>query len=202
MAEVRTPRRQARGRRRMDEILAAAGRVFARDGFSRATTNAIAAEAGISPGSLYQFFSNKEQIAEALEARYVEAMGTAHAEQATDLAGLSLGDAVDRLIEPVVAYALATPGFGALFAERPMHPDLAESGRRLHVAIVGRVESILAASYPAMSDEDRGRRARIGIQMCRGVMPLIAAADERERDALVGELKRALVGYWSANSAP
>ena len=45
-------------------------RVIAKVGYSRATTNAIAAEAGISPGSLYQFFDDKEQIAQALEMRY------------------------------------------------------------------------------------------------------------------------------------
>ncbi|WP_207943797.1 helix-turn-helix domain-containing protein, partial [Actinomadura sp. KC345] len=40
-----------------------------------ATTNRIAAAAGISPGSLYQFFPNKEAIAEALADRFSTQMG-------------------------------------------------------------------------------------------------------------------------------
>jgi AcrR family transcriptional regulator len=48
------------------EILDAAGRCFARDGFRGATTAAICAEAGISPGHLYHYFASKEAIIAAL----------------------------------------------------------------------------------------------------------------------------------------
>jgi TetR/AcrR family transcriptional repressor of uid operon len=43
------------------EILAAAGRCFVRDGF-RASTSDICAEANISPGNLYHYFPSKEAI--------------------------------------------------------------------------------------------------------------------------------------------
>ncbi len=48
------------------EILEAAGRCFAREGFQGATTAAICAEAGISPGHLYHYFPSKEAIVYAL----------------------------------------------------------------------------------------------------------------------------------------
>lgn len=48
------------------QILEAAGRCFGRDGFHGATTAAICAEAGISPGHLYHYFASKEAIIEAL----------------------------------------------------------------------------------------------------------------------------------------
>jgi AcrR family transcriptional regulator len=51
------------------EILAAARRCFVRDGFRGASIADICAEAGISPGHLYHYFSSKEAI--------VAAMGTA-----------------------------------------------------------------------------------------------------------------------------
>lgn len=44
------------------QILEAAGRCFARDGFQRASISAICGEAGISPGHLYHYFENKEAI--------------------------------------------------------------------------------------------------------------------------------------------
>src|SRR5690349_10759499 len=75
----RPVRRQARGERRIAEILDAASALFAEVGYEAASTNRIAARAGISPGSLYQFFANKEAIAEALSARLAERMAAVHA---------------------------------------------------------------------------------------------------------------------------
>src|SRR5260370_35374039 len=64
--------RRARGLQRIASILDAAETVFAQMGYDEATTHQIAAQAGISPGSLYQFFSNKEEIPQALAVRYTE----------------------------------------------------------------------------------------------------------------------------------
>jgi AcrR family transcriptional regulator len=49
-------------RDRRAEILAAAERCFARSGFHRASMQEICAEAGMSPGNLYRYFSSKEEI--------------------------------------------------------------------------------------------------------------------------------------------
>jgi AcrR family transcriptional regulator len=54
--------RQARSRRLVAEILAAAGRILAREGARRFTAARVAEEAGISVGSLYQYFPNKQAI--------------------------------------------------------------------------------------------------------------------------------------------
>ncbi|MDE1146914.1 MAG: TetR/AcrR family transcriptional regulator [Azospirillaceae bacterium] len=48
------------------EILAAAGRCFSRDGFRGASIAGICVEAGISPGHLYYYFENKEAIVAAM----------------------------------------------------------------------------------------------------------------------------------------
>lgn len=45
-----------------DQIVGAALRVFARKGFAKATINDIAAAAGIGKGTVYEYFSNKEEI--------------------------------------------------------------------------------------------------------------------------------------------
>src|SRR5260370_29404397 len=70
--ERRQARRQKRGALRVEEILHAAGALFAEVGYDKATTNMIAARAGMSPGSLYQFFPNKEAIAQAYAADATE----------------------------------------------------------------------------------------------------------------------------------
>src|ERR1700691_2080377 len=52
--------RQARSTRLVEDTLEAAVRVLAREGAPRFTTARVAEEAGVSVGSLYQYFPNKE----------------------------------------------------------------------------------------------------------------------------------------------
>lgn len=54
--------KQARSRTMVDRILAAGADVLRTDGYAAFTTNRVAAAAGISPGSLYQYFPNKAAI--------------------------------------------------------------------------------------------------------------------------------------------
>ena len=49
----------------------AAIRVLIRDGYERLTTNLVAEEAGASVGSLYQYFSSKQELVAALLERHV-----------------------------------------------------------------------------------------------------------------------------------
>jgi AcrR family transcriptional regulator len=60
--------RQARSTRLVADILEAAARVLVRDGAHRFTTARVAEAAGISVGSLYQYFPNKEAILFRLQA--------------------------------------------------------------------------------------------------------------------------------------
>jgi AcrR family transcriptional regulator len=67
-----TPRKQPRQRRSqetVDAILEAAARILVRHGYDGANTNRIAAAAGVSVGSLYQYFPNKESLVAALAAK-------------------------------------------------------------------------------------------------------------------------------------
>ena len=193
-----TPRRQARGRRRIEQILDAAGLVFAEMGYAAATTNAIAARAGISPGSLYQYFPNKEAIAAALEERYAERIHETLAATPPPLEAPRSGSRSTSLVDAVVAFAVAAPGFGALFAERPMSAHVAGSTHDLHAAIGARVGSILDLAGDALTRRTRRRRTIVALQLCRAMTPLIAAAPESERGLLAGELSRVLRGYLAA----
>lgn len=67
----RGERKQDRSKRREQEILRAALRVFARDGISRARIGDIAAEAGMPVSSLYEYFPSKEDLAYAVPAAHL-----------------------------------------------------------------------------------------------------------------------------------
>jgi AcrR family transcriptional regulator len=68
-----TPRkrpRQARSRATVEAILEATVRVLVARGYQGTTTIAVAARAGVSVGSLYQYFPNKESLVAALVDRH------------------------------------------------------------------------------------------------------------------------------------
>ena len=72
-----TPRKQptqARARETVDAILEAASQVLIAHGYEGATTARIAARAGVSVGSLYQYFPNKESVVGALIERHADAL--------------------------------------------------------------------------------------------------------------------------------
>ena len=80
MKVTRVPRkkpRQSRSQATVDVILDAAARIFVETGFAAATTNAIAERAGVSVGSLYQYFPNKLALLAALKERHVLQLKTA-----------------------------------------------------------------------------------------------------------------------------
>jgi AcrR family transcriptional regulator len=71
------PRKSAKQERSVatvNAILAATARVLVREGYDRANTNRIAETAGVSIGSLYQYFPSKEALVAALIDQHAEEM--------------------------------------------------------------------------------------------------------------------------------
>lgn len=62
--------RQERSRATVDAILDATARVLVQEGYDRASTNRVAETAGVSVGSLYQYFPNKEAMVGELVDRF------------------------------------------------------------------------------------------------------------------------------------
>jgi AcrR family transcriptional regulator len=72
--EPRKKPRQARSQAMVDAILEAAARVLSEEGYGGASTNRIAEVAGVSVGSLYQYFPNKDALIIALTMQHIQTM--------------------------------------------------------------------------------------------------------------------------------
>ncbi|MFC0110537.1 TetR/AcrR family transcriptional regulator [Kibdelosporangium aridum] len=183
---VKPRRRQARGERRMAQLLNAAEEVFAAEGFNAATTNAIAAAAGVSPGTLYQFFPNKDSMAAALAERYVDVLAEVHDPEAK-VVGVPLDDVINRMVDPAIAIAEEHRAFEAMFWAQPCD--------KLRDSVTANVDRTIATRVPELDPSRRRLIATVTVKIFGALLPAILAASGRERVELTGELKRVLRAY-------
>lgn len=189
-------RRQARGERRAQQLLDAAAVVFARSGYAAASTNAIAREAGVSPGTLYQFFPNKEALAVELGRRYNHALHETNSEAFTPAnAALPLGAMLDAALDPVIDFSAANPGFEVLLQSADAPGLVAEEHEAVHTTIVGAVEGMLALRAPGLSPAEIALTTTMSFSIFKAGLELFMTAKDTERDAYRTEIKRALFGY-------
>lgn len=103
-AEARRTPRQARSRETRDAIVEAAARLFSEGGLRRTTTAQVARLAGVSPGSMYQYFPSKEALVAAIYEREADRQ---QAELVARVAEIGTDDA-PALIRALVAATVAT----------------------------------------------------------------------------------------------
>ena len=138
---------QSRSRFTVDQILEAAARVFGERGYSGATTNHIAERAGVSIGSLYQYFPNKDTILVALHAR--------HMESASEVMHRMIEEALSeekvpehllrRFVRRVIEMHASEPAlYHVLLYEGPRTPELAEKLHAIEDGMARAVERALA----------------------------------------------------------
>jgi AcrR family transcriptional regulator len=97
----KNPRRiasQERSRFTVDALLEATARVLAKEGFERTSTNKIAAAAGVSIGSLYQYYPSKEALVGALIERHTREMSRVVREALLRVAGCPFDVAVREFV--------------------------------------------------------------------------------------------------------
>lgn len=182
----------------MAQILDAASTVFARVGYDRATTNAIAAEAGISPGSLYQFYADKAAIAAALGERLALELGQAQDAALTGLdpARTPLPALVERVLDPLVEFAAARPAFQELFGHADLPATAMTPVAAAKAGMEARVADLLGVRTPQLDRAAAEETARIAHLLVHGSIAAMAADPVVRR-----EVTRAVVAYLEAREA-
>jgi len=99
----------------------AAAHILKREGFAHTTTNRIAEKAGVSVGSLYQYFPNKEALIAALRERHNDWYDECVRAEMERSRGLPFREGVRRAMERIVAINAIDPALhGALTTGEPI----------------------------------------------------------------------------------
>jgi AcrR family transcriptional regulator len=93
---------QGRSRATVEAILEATARILVRDGFDRASTNRIAEEAGVSVGSLYQYYPGKEALVVAVIERHSSDLMKVVRAAMTEIGDQPIETGVRRLVAAAV----------------------------------------------------------------------------------------------------
>lgn len=184
----RKPPRQQRSRQTVDLVLEAAAQVLEGHGQAGFNTNAVAQRAGVSVGSIYQYFPGKDAVMVALVRREATRF-EAHLSQAlARAADLPLGEALTLLTRAAVDHQMARPNLARIL-------DLEE--RRLGIGAEAEATSRTVAA--ALADFLAGRgvadpqlAALDLLNMARG---MIDGAAQAQSGDLTQRIVRAALGY-------
>jgi AcrR family transcriptional regulator len=188
--------RQERSEATVDAILEASARELAGGGYEAATTNAIAKAAGISVGSLYQYFPSKDAIAVELVRRYRADRLTFIRTQLEAVGDKPLASVVRALFSSVVKAEGIRPELYRVLIERVLRT----SARRELLGYEEKLEAVVVEAlrrvHPPPQIDDLELAA---FMIVRLVLALVHSANADKHRytpaALASELTKIIVGY-------
>lgn len=173
--------RQGRSHATVEAILEATARVLIREGYEAANTNRIAQEAGVSVGSLYQYFPGKEALVAALIERHQTTMWTLFEEKLGRLQQLSLEDAARELIQLEIAAHALNPKLHRVLLEQ-----VPRVGRLEHLnEIMRRVEDLIRVNLESRRELIRPRNIPLAAFLLVQLVQSITRAAVLDRPELL-----------------
>lgn len=132
---------QARAQSTVDALLQATAELLEEQGYARLTTNHVAQRAGVSIGSLYQYFPSKEALCHVLAERHFQHYAQRYLERLDALATAPVETQVRALVQLNFEIARQEPGMA-----RGLYAELSRIGgldplQRMRQAIAQALES-------------------------------------------------------------
>ena len=192
--------RQSRAVATVEAILEAATELFASEGYARATTNRIARRAGVSIGTLYQYFPGKDAILAALLDRHRRAVHDLLSRSLEEIENPSIPieTGLRNLLSRLVAVHEADPRLSRALSQEVASPVLARSGvDRGKSALFERLERALAHRGDVRPGADPRLMARILGQALEALSRWLVhdAPPDLAREAAIEEILRLLSLY-------
>ena len=190
---------QRRSRVTVDALLEATARILVKEGFDKASTNRIAAVAGVSVGSLYQYFPSKEALVATLIDRHNQEVMQAVQGELAEAVNLPMEQAVRKLVAVAVKAHRIDPKLHRVLAEQ-----IPRVGRLEKLEAFNQQNYALFAAYlERHRDEIRPVDLELAAFVCvtsiealthTAVLHRKIVSDEATA-ALVEEATRLIVGY-------
>ncbi|MCP1572694.1 AcrR family transcriptional regulator [Herbaspirillum rubrisubalbicans] len=192
--DMLAPRRmpnQARSRETVELVLRAAGTEIEQNGLDSLTTRRIAALAGISVGTLYEYFPNKQAIVYALVTDWMErilavmdALHPQHPEGCQDMLTY-LGTQVDQLSQMYIDQ----PGLGALVTMLSSVPQLRDAVREHDERSITSVASALQHFAPGVEPAEARSMAHTIIVIAHELLCEAIVREAPDAATLIRNLK-------------
>jgi AcrR family transcriptional regulator len=187
--------RQSRSASTVEAILGAAARVLERESLAGFNTNRVAEVAGVSIGSLYQYFPNKESLIAALIDRHQAAFADAVEACVAEHAGQALAPTLHALAEIVIAQQYRKPLLAAALDHEeqrlPVKDRLRPGAQRIGAAVdalLRRHGTELPSSLPLATIADL-------LAMTKALVEADAQAGRQPAPDLASRIVRAQLGY-------
>jgi AcrR family transcriptional regulator len=191
----RKPPRQARSAAMVELILQAAARVLATESLGGFTTNRVAEVAGVSVGSLYQYFPNKSALVAALIEREQNALAEAVESAVARLGGVALPQGVAALAALAVQHQFGRPLYAAALdhEERrlPVQATLLAAQQRIVVAVA----AWLSHHHPQWGAAALRVAAADCLTIAKALVEAEPAGTKPALGALRQRVQRAVLGY-------
>jgi AcrR family transcriptional regulator len=133
--------------RRRQQIIVAAKRVFSEKGFNKSTMEDIASEAELSPGTLYLYFKNKEELYASLSLRILQYLHirVEHVNKETDLSP-------EQKLEKLIETMYDVYDFDPLIIINMFHLQSSETLKNLSPRLMTQIEELSRKSIGAISN--------------------------------------------------
>jgi AcrR family transcriptional regulator len=162
---------QARSKETVELILRATAHILRTDGYARCSTNRVAQKAGVSVGSLYQYFSSREVLVTALAERHVKNMQDTMLQTLSSLpAHAPFEKTVRALLKAVLAHHARDPALHRVLVEQV--PQLAGMAKiqSLGVASSALVQVAIERQQKQLRPLDAKLASHILVQSVRAVI--------------------------------
>jgi len=186
---------QSRSKETFGAILEATARILEAEGLEAANTNAIAARAGVSIGSLYQYFPDKAAIFAELIRQAESGLGDMLEKLLAHTAGQSLEDRLKLLIKAGVAQQMARPQLGRIL-------DYLEATLPADATLKAADERILRLIMQLLKEHEEGIARPVTPDMAldvlsifKGIVDGASFAGETNAAALESRVMFAVLGY-------
>jgi AcrR family transcriptional regulator len=181
---------QARSRQTVDALLEATARVLVKDGYDRASTNKIAAVAGVSIGSLYQYFPSKEALVAAVIDRHMNASLQVVRAALVKVATKPIGVAARELVSVMIDAHRVNPKLHRVLVEQTPRTGKLENVEAIEREAYAMVRAYLEAHRDELDVADPDLAAFVCVT---AVEALTHAAIVRRPESLTGEKAERLI---------